>query len=147
MSRPNPLFYSAFILWASCTAAQDFRSTISDCWKDHSHVEMSACVNEQEKSSDFELLQLESELRFRISSWSEEPRLKEQAAKTFDEGARQFLKYRENECNFIAAVAAGGNAAHDLRSACHFQLNLERVHQLQLIRDGWFKVQPTDKLH
>ncbi len=142
MKRSVKIFLSfpllgLLVLITGAAYAEDFRSVINDCWKDKSHVEMSACVVSLAQKSSKDLGSLEQELTTKIQNEGEEPRYIQSMKDTFVIGERSFKVYRTHQCNFVASLAKGGNSAHDLGTACMYQLNSERIKQLKDIEEGW----------
>jgi uncharacterized protein YecT (DUF1311 family) len=119
------------ICFAGIALGAPIEETISKCWKNHSHVEMSQCVLDVATKAHAELKSAEQLVVAAISK-KDEPSEHTQAMRSALEASNlSYRKYQQSQCNFEAAFAAGGNAAHDLRTACNAELDRNRTEQLQ----------------
>ncbi len=101
------------------------------------HVGQSECLETKASTSEITLKSSESALLESISKRDEEPDDIATMKKTLRAGTASFRVYRDKECEFYASMAAGGNAAGDLRLACTATLNTKRAEQLQWATENW----------
>lgn len=116
-------------------AASPIDSTIGACWQGHSHVEMSACVQAHSARARSEREAAERATSASIQKRGDPQEYLSRMRETLKASAATYNKYRHDQCDFEAAFAAGGNAAHDLRTACEAEMDLDRAAQLR----AWVK--------
>jgi uncharacterized protein YecT (DUF1311 family) len=117
--------------------ASDINRILSSCSKDHSHVEMTECVRSDTAKSKKALQEAEASVVNGLSQRNEEPKDIAAMKKAYEAGKDAFQSYRDKQCAFYVAMAAGGNGAHDLRLACEASLNMERAKQLKWAANNW----------
>jgi len=135
--KPYWILLFPLLLWNHSVYAAEAGEILSTCSKDHSHVEMSGCIEQSAAKSEATLNAAESTLLDRIAKRDEEPTVVAGMKKAYEEGNEAFKNYRDNECQFYGSMAAGGNGANDLRMACTAALNASRADQLRWVADNW----------
>lgn len=89
-----------------------------------------ACLQEQLEEADAALGE-----RYRATRTAMEKldrtRGRTTASRTFEASQRAFREYRDRTCEWIAAVAGGGNAGSELSRDCRIRLVRERTAQLE----------------
>jgi hypothetical protein len=118
--------------------ASNIGATLDPCFNNNStHVEQSECVRELADNSDTELESAEAIVSNKLSKTGNDDPIKYDPLfplkNKFYSGSDSFERYREEEGKFYAAMAMGGNGAHDLRSACLASLNAKRSERLKWI--------------
>ena len=122
-----------FLVLAIATAKSTTmsQSIIDECWKGNSHVEMSECVSIRALSARSDLESTEKRIRTALIARKDNALLA-----AFDSTLDSYRSYRSRQCRFQEVVAAKGNGAMDLRSACEAELDIERKEQLDRFY-GW----------
>jgi uncharacterized protein YecT (DUF1311 family) len=122
--------YLSLGLAASAAPAQDI---VNECWKDHSHLQMSKCVESKARKARVNLDNAENETRLVIQTKNDEPEYVKEMAEHFEVDEASFKRYRRDHCRFLWSLAAGGNGAADIEAACDAELNGDRVEQLKAL--------------
>ena len=121
-------------LAAMPVSAQEAAAVRQECSAGRSHVEMRACLQGRAQESDGELRKTEDELRKALKAWREEPAHVKRSLLEFEASLRQFSRYRQQQCELVASLSAGGNSQDDLRLSCVYELNAKRVLQIRQVQ-------------
>lgn len=117
--------------------ASEIDNVFKICAGEDSHAAMRACLEKRATESDDALISAEETLLKNISKRQEDVNYI-QAMKAAVQLSRQSYKdYRDKQCEMYASMAAGGNAAGDLRFACAIVLNNMQIEQLDWISHNW----------
>jgi uncharacterized protein YecT (DUF1311 family) len=65
-----------------------------------------------------------------LSTSAEDPIEISRAVTAFERASQQYDRYRKDQCDFVAALALGGNGASDRRLLCQIELDNRRVADL-----------------
>lgn len=105
------------------------RDLIQQCWQDHDHSGMSACISAKASETRAALNAEEAKIRQSIQHDRESSHRK--VTTLFEADVRSFKKYRHDQCALIYALASIGNGAEENRKACEAELDATRTAQLQ----------------
>ena len=133
IARVALLFLAACV--SASASAQEAAAARQECSDGRSHVEMRACLQAKAQTSAGELRKAEDEMRRSLMAWREEPIHVKRSLSEFEASLKQFSRYRQQHCELVASLAAGGNGQGDLRLSCIYELNAKRMAQLQQVRN------------
>lgn len=131
MKTVFPLFFLAAVFVSLPASAQEDNAARSECSGKESHVEMRACLQAQADASARELRKVEDKMRKSLEEWDQEPEYIKRSTSEFNSSVKQFSRFRTEQCEFIASLAAGGNGQDDLRLSCIYELNEKRIFEIQ----------------
>lgn len=110
-----------------------------DCGgKSSSHADERACWIKAARESEIRVHTAQEAQRKRIKSRAEDTEYIDRTLALFNESAKQFVRYRQSQCEFEASVAAGGNGAGDMRLSCQIALDEAYLHSLHE-KSTWFR--------
>jgi hypothetical protein len=115
-------------------SAQEAAAARQECSVGRAHSEMRACLQAKVETSIRELGNAEAEMRNALKTWREEVVFAKRSASEFDASVKQFSHYRQQQCNFVASLAAGGNGQGDLRLSCIYEANAKRIVQIRQLQ-------------
>ena len=117
---------------ASTTSAVDERALRESC-SAASQAEMRDCLARKAESSQRALRQAEEYVAAALSKWDEDNRFISEARSTLSASQKQFSRYRDAQCQFLASLSGGGagNSREIRRLACVSELNGRRAEQLR----------------
>jgi uncharacterized protein YecT (DUF1311 family) len=128
------LFFALAMAASAANAADTAEAIIENCWKGHDHPGMSSCVVARAADAEKKLSSTQQAILTLIDKTRSErglPGYQREARSTIRNANRTFEKYRGEQCGYLAAVAAKGNGAEDVRLACETSLNAGRAEQLK----------------
>ena len=117
----------------STTSEHSVASIINDCWKNHDHAGMSACLEARAREARVGLSHAENLARDAIRASVDEPGFPEyrkQALARLKLASSAFSQYVASECAYEAALASKGNGAEDVRLACIAMLSEDRAQRI-----------------
>ena len=97
-------------------------SVSASCDMPMDHVEQRKCSEHLFNELSHKVISAQQSLRNKITTWDQEPEFKAAALANLDKAVHAFQTYQSEQCEFDASVAAGGNAANDLRIECKIRL-------------------------
>jgi len=97
-------------------------SVSASCDDPVDHVEKRHCSENLYNELVQEVVSTQQLIRDKISAWDQEPEYKSASLVFFDQAAKAFQAYQQEQCEFDASEAAGGNGAGDLRLECKILL-------------------------
>lgn len=133
MKTVFPLFFLTALFVNLPSSAQEGTAARTECSGKESHVEMRACLQVQADTSSRELRDVEDKMRKSLRAWDQEPECIKRSTSEFDSSVKQFNRFRTQQCEFIASLAAGGNGQGDLRLSCIYELNEKRIIEIQQV--------------
>jgi len=104
-----------------------------ECGRKPSHAEERGCHVELARSSTAELGGVERELAGQVEQWDQEAEYKQRTRSLLLASFERFKSFRDAQCEAEASLAAGGNAARDLRLSCVTRLNRRRIAELRAV--------------
>jgi hypothetical protein len=107
------------------------------CGNAPDHASERACWTKAAKDSAARVRAAQDAQRQRISRWDQDPPYRSRSLALFDEAAKGFARFRQEQCNFEASAAAGGNGAGDMRLSCQVALDQAYLRSLQE-QAAWF---------
>lgn len=120
------------MLMASVAHAQDAADARLECSVDgRSHPEIRACLKSKADSSLNELHQIEDAMRKALMAWDQDQEVVKRSTNNFESSVKEFVQYRDQQCEFIASLAAGGNSQGDLRYSCGYEMNQKRIDEVK----------------
>lgn len=131
MKTVLPLYFLAAFFGSFPASAQEGVAARTECSGKSSHVEMRACLQEQADASARELRKVEDKMHKSLGAWDQESEYIKRSTSEFDSSVKQFNRFRTQQCEFIASLAAGGNGQDDLRLSCIYELNEKRIIEIQ----------------
>jgi uncharacterized protein YecT (DUF1311 family) len=117
--------------------ASEIDSVFKICASEDSHADMRACLEKRASESDAALISAEKTLLENISKRHEDIDYIQAMKAAFQLSRKSYKDYRDKQCEMYASMAAGGNAAGDLRFACAIVLNNMQIEQLDWISHNW----------
>lgn len=129
---------AVLIIACGSASAEQFSTILGECWEDHDHAHMSACVERRAAQARSHLGTVEKEIREAIAKSKEEPAYVKAVTSAFEASVKSFQNYRKDQCSFVLALASVGNGAEDNKKACEAQLDILRIEQLHTA-DWWLK--------
>jgi uncharacterized protein YecT (DUF1311 family) len=103
----------------------------SDCSTAESHADQRKCLERAAAATRAELEKAQALLIERIEAWDEEADYRQRAVKLLKQSVARFAEFRDTECEYEAAAAAGGNGAGDMRLQCQIDLNRQYAESLR----------------
>lgn len=125
------LIHSVLLISGILALLQNNAFAEDQCFNVASHAETRACLEARAKDSALALTNAESALRSALLNWDQEQQYKTRSISKLDTASTQFQRYRKNQCEFDASLAAGGNAADDRRLLCYIALDEKQAAELQ----------------
>lgn len=101
-------------------------SIVQECWKGHSHPQMSECVSNRATASAAELSTIEQLITQTITNAKQKNLLIK-----FKSSSSSYREYRRQQCQYLEHLATAGNGAADLRTACESAMDSQRAAQLK----------------
>lgn len=126
----NPRFRTGLLYALACLTAAGMAHANSDCSTAQSHADQRKCLEGAASESRARLAQARVLITNRIQAWDEEPVYRQRALTLLKESFLRFERFRDAECEYEAAAAAGGNGAGDMRLQCQIGLNREYTESL-----------------
>jgi len=102
------------------------------CAESPSHIEMRDCLEQLDAQSRREVEEAQRELLAELRRWDREPEYRQATADALGLAISRFGPFRDAQCEYVASLAMGGNAASDRRLLCLIDLNEQRARQLRL---------------
>lgn len=117
---------------ASDTPAYTEKALREEC-SAYSQKRMRDCLAKKVKSSQEALQQSEDKTASTVEKWDEDVKYINQAKDKLASSNKVFIRYRDYQCEFLAALSGGGAGnAHEIRLlACIAELNNRRAEQLR----------------
>ncbi len=101
------------------------------CFEQESHAEARACLEARSASSARAVRVAEAQLVDAIARSDQQDDDKRPAEALLAASAKSFTRWRQDQCDFQAALAFGGNGAGDRRLLCRIELDRRRVDALR----------------
>lgn len=98
--------------------AADPGALASDCLSRQDHPAIRACLTEEAAAADRRMLDAERQLIERVSDSTLGPEDKTRLLDAAKAAMRSFRQFKDDQCEFAWATAAGGNSAGDKRLMC-----------------------------
>lgn len=95
----------------------------SACSTTEGHADQRRCLERAAHATQVELEKAHGLLVERIRAWDAEPDDRQRAVTLLKQSFTRFAAFRDTECEYEAAAAAGGNGAGDRRLQCRIDLN------------------------
>jgi uncharacterized protein YecT (DUF1311 family) len=133
------LSLSFFAGQARAVVVQDERTVREQCsMSSFSQVDMRECLEKRSQASEVALKRAEVKALRAITRWDEDATYITEARVKLKASGREFLKYRNAHCAFLASLTGGGagNSHEMARLACVFELNTRRAKQLKSVSDN-----------
>ena len=111
-------------------------AAVQECERAPDHAHERVCWEQLARTTTADVARTEQQLLRRLERWDQDPPYRQRARTLLLASFRQFASYRAAECDAEASVAAGGNAAGDLRLSCVVRLNRARVADLRSVGTG-----------
>jgi uncharacterized protein YecT (DUF1311 family) len=112
-------------MFAGCVYAR------SDCSTTESHADQRKCLERAASATWAKLEKAQALLIERIQAWDEEVDYRKTATRRLKRSSARFEEFRNTECEYEAAAAAGGNGAGDMRLQCQIDLNKQYAESLR----------------
>jgi uncharacterized protein YecT (DUF1311 family) len=131
------MFQARFFFALVCLASVGFTRASTDCGSATSHADQRDCLGRSASASRAELEKVRASLVKRIETWDEDPVYRQRSLTLLKQSFMHFERFRNSECEYEAAAAAGGNGAGDMRLKCQVDLNKQYAESLQK-QLNWF---------
>ena len=121
----------ALLSFSAATLAQRSAPAEEVCSKLAGHADSRACL-EHEAAHSLALVEAaEQSFREFLLKADETPGAAARTLAAFEDASREYWRYRRRQCDFLAALAYGGNGAGDRRLLCLIELDTRRVADLR----------------
>jgi uncharacterized protein YecT (DUF1311 family) len=101
------------------------------CYKIDGHADQRKCFERNATESLAALEKMETAYKlFLKSKYEDDPDEMPRIVNFFDDASLEFVSFRTKQCDFIAALAAGGNSTGDRHLSCEIALNEQRTKML-----------------
>lgn len=109
----------------------DQRTLLDEC-SAFSQAGMRDCLSKKAQASHKILRQVEEKAASILSNWDDDNKYVNQAKAKLAASNKEFAKYRDIQCEFLASLSGGGagNAHETGRLACIAELNSRRAEEL-----------------
>lgn len=128
------------VLGLLCCSSSAFaqRAAIAEkeCYQSGGHADARQCLEGKAKQSAVKLDEAEESVRSGLRKVGEPAEEIARALAAFEASSVAFRQYRDKQCEFMAALAMGGNAASDRRLLCEIELNMRRTTDLSEAHGG-----------
>jgi uncharacterized protein YecT (DUF1311 family) len=125
------LAFLAIVAVPSLACAQRNASAEQRCYELSSEVEARDCLEQFDAQSRQKVDEVQKELLAALQRWDQEPAYRTASTDALRMANSRFEQFREAQCEYIASLAAGGNAAGDRRLLCRIEMNEQRARQLR----------------
>lgn len=132
------MFLTRSFFALSCLAYAGFAYANSDCATADSHAGQRECLERAASASRAELEKARASLAKRIQAWDEASDYRQRSLRLLTNSFMRFERFRDAECEYEAASAAGGNGAGDMRLECKVSLNRAYTESLRQQFD-WYR--------
>jgi Lysozyme inhibitor LprI len=124
--------FAPLLLLAILTPALAQRSVESaqTCYALDGHADQRACLSEQAQHMEQQLEAQEAATRVALLRADQDKSGINRAVEAFDKSASEYKRYKLEQCEFVAALAFGGNAQGDRRLLCQIELDAARIRYL-----------------
>ena len=122
--RAHSVFAIACFMSSGCVHAS------SDCSTTSSHADQRKCLERVASATQAKLEKAQALLVERIEAWDEGPDYRQRAVKLLKQSFARFTEFRDTECKYEAAAAAGGNGAGDMGLQCQIDMNRQYADSL-----------------
>lgn len=124
-------YFPVSVLAASMAPVLGERALREEC-SEFSQAGMRDCLTKKAENSQKLLRQAEEKVASTLSKWDEDHKYVNQAKIELAASNKDFVKYRDTHCEFLASLSGGGagNANAMGRLACVSELNNRRAEQL-----------------
>jgi uncharacterized protein YecT (DUF1311 family) len=95
----------------------------SDCSTTEGHADQRRCLERAAHATRVKLEKAQGLLVERIRAWDAEPDDRQRAVTLLKQSFTHFAAFRDADCEYHAAAAAGGNGAGDRRLQCRIDLD------------------------
>lgn len=118
------------VAYATNNATQSERELREEC--SYEITGMRECLLKKQQASEAKLKKANKKAQQKLTKWDEDPEYVKAAIKKLATAEKAFIAYREEQCQFAAALGGGaiGNALDMRRFACITELNNRRAEQL-----------------
>lgn len=134
----RPIIVCAALL--SCLQAP-LCAAADDCSAIETQVEQRECLETLAAKTEGEVERFEGQLRSRIALWEQGPVHISRSLALFEQERVAYRAYRQTHCALLASSVAGGNGASDMRAACEFDLDRDRI---EAVKDALGRFDPGD---
>lgn len=123
------------LLFSAAISAHAQRAESGEqCFSEGGQAQARQCLQLQRAQSEATLRATELAVVQTLNNWQEHPQNKEKATAAFHRSSVQFLRYRQEQCELQASLAAGGTGTSHRRLLCEIALNEGRIAHLASVR-------------
>jgi uncharacterized protein YecT (DUF1311 family) len=122
------------LLAASLSVFSQRAPSGEECLSQGGNADARECLFGKTKTSESALVRAERDTVSTLEHSSEELMARQRAVATFNSASAAFRRYREEQCAFQVALAAGGSGATHRGLLCEIALNEERTSYLRSIQ-------------
>jgi uncharacterized protein YecT (DUF1311 family) len=131
------MFLTRLFFALACSTFAGAAYANSDCHTAESHVGQRICLEGIASASQDELKKTHDSLVKRIREWDDEPDCAQKSLQLLEQSFVAFERFRDAECEYEAAAAAGGNGAGDMRLQCSISLN-RKYNEILRTQMNWY---------
>ena len=128
--RAAPWLLAVSLTVPVAASAQRSASAADQCYKLAGHADQRKCLEERALQSVKAARDAEAKSKAALEHWTEEPFSRTRSAALFKKASATYERWRTAQCEAVASIAAGGNAARDRRLLCEIELNERRTEDL-----------------
>ncbi|MEX8503638.1 MAG: lysozyme inhibitor LprI family protein [Leptothrix ochracea] len=122
------------LLTSSVSAFSQRASSGQECFAQGANADARKCLAAMANRSDWVLVQAERDVANSLEQAIEEPMVRQRAVVALESASAAYRRYRQEQCGFQVALAAGGSGATHRRLLCEIALNEERTSQMRSIQ-------------
>jgi Lysozyme inhibitor LprI len=132
LDRMKARLFAPLLLLAVLTPALAQRSAdaAQTCYALDGHADQRECLSEQAKQMEQQLESQEAATRAALLRADQVKTDINRAVEAFDKSASEYRRFKMEQCEFVAALAFGGNAQWDRRLLCQIELDAARIRYL-----------------
>jgi hypothetical protein len=119
------------LAFSMAAAAQRSESASATCYQLESHALARECLESEERKAFLDVALAERAVSNAVRGSGEDPQNIGHAIEQLKRSNAEYRTYRKRQCEAMAALALGGNAASDRRHLCHIELDTRRAADLR----------------
>ncbi|MES2041059.1 MAG: lysozyme inhibitor LprI family protein [Pseudomonadota bacterium] len=106
-----------------------------DCFSLGGQADARTCLEKRVLDSDVALKNTEEDVLGHVHRWDDTPANRRRVHVYVLSSGKQYLRYRKEQCELQAALAAGGTGGSHRRFLCILELNEQRMAHLQSVKE------------
>lgn len=129
------ILLSSFLLVLSSEVLAQRAASGENCFFLGGQADARVCLEKRVINSDMALRQAEADTLDHVRRWDDTPENRKRVNIYLLSSGKQYLRYRQEQCELQAALAAGGTGGSHRRFLCILELNEQRMTHLQSVNE------------